>query len=450
MEKLVMENEMQKTLPILEVAWTRYAQLDAASVRRSGANYRLRSWITILGVLATSFAILTQIYFSDPNAESTPLGLIVKILFVTTPILASIFAAFTAKFYANGNWLIYRAAAEEIKKEIYIFRTILQKNTRRNAYLEKRIAQILRELFRNLAADLSFEKYEGSIPPHHNPADPNSDSGFSDLTGDEYFRFRVQNQLDWHNRKINQFKFERRSMTIYILTAGGLGAVFAAWGHGLSLWVAFTAAITAALIGWQELRRVDATIKNYSRVVLEMAILSDHWLNLIPEERTAAEFYTMVRTAEEVLWSQNIQYTKFMQEALQQADLEDDAGLVNRVIQASVDSAKQTKQAMADDIVGFTQASLQETEKQVDESFKSVLGTLAEEASSEIVQLEIEALSKAVTGVMETIGDKASSFSASLSELVEEFANVEIGRDTKKEELNAILLRFPKTGDVKG
>jgi hypothetical protein len=449
-EEPAMEIEASKTTPILNIAWTRYAHLDSASVRRSRANSRLRFWIILLGVLATLFAILTQIFFSGPDAEDSVSGLIVKILFVTTPILASILAAFTAKFYANGNWLLLRSAAEEIKKEIYIFRTILQKNAGRRAQLEKRLAQIQRGLFRSLAADFSFEDYQGSIPPHHNPDDPNSDPGFNDLSGDEYYRYRLQNQLNWHNKKINTYKYERRSMTIFVLAAGGLGSVFAAWGGGLSLWVALTAAITAALIGWQELRRVDATIRNYSRVVVELTILSDHWLNLEQEERSPVEFYKMVRSTEEILWSQNVQYTKFMQEALQESDLDEEASLINRVINESLNSAERTKKAMADEIADFTKETLEEDEQIIEETLSSTLGSLAEEASSELVQQELAAMGEAVTGTAENVVEKVSAASSSLADSIKEIVHGDIGRDTPKEELNTILASLPKTNDVKG
>jgi hypothetical protein len=449
-EEPAMEIEAPKPTPILMTAWSKYAHLNAASVRRSGANFRFRYWIIVLGVLATLFAILTQIFFSAPDADKTAPGLIVKIMFVTTPILASVLAAFTAKFYANGNWLILRSAAEEIKKEIYIYRSIMQKKAQRRSILEKRLEQIQRGLFRSLAADFSFEKYDGPIPPSYKPDDPDSDPGFSDLTGDEYFRYRLKNQLDWHNRKINQYKYERRSMTIYILAAGGLGSVFAAWGGGLSLWVALTSSITAALIGWQELRRVDTIIRNYSRVVVELTILSDHWLNLEQEERTPAEFYKMVRDTEEVLWSQNVQYTRFMQEALQESDLNKESALINRVINESLNSAERTKQAMTDEIVEFTKETLQENEQIIEETLSEALGSLAEEASSELVQKELEAMRKAVTGMAENAVEKVSTVSISLADSIKGLVHGDIGRDTPSEELNTVLASLPTTNDVKG
>jgi hypothetical protein len=158
----------------------------------------------------------------------------------------------------------------------------------------------------------------------------------------------------------------------------------------------------------------------------------------------------MVRSCEDVLWAQNMEYIKSMQEALKEADLEAEAGLVNRVIKESVDSAERTKQAMADTIVEQTTETLQKTEKQIDETFKAVVGSLAEEASSELVQKELEAMSKAATEMVQNAVAKLSSLSSSLQDIAKEFAHVDIGRDTTKEQLNAILARYPKSNDVKG
>lgn len=443
-----MENEAPKAAPILEIAWTRHANLDLAADRRTKAFYNIRKWITVLGVLATLFAILTQLFFAE--GKTSFLGVIVKLMFIATPVLASIFAAFATKFYSNGAWIIYRAGAEEIKKEIYFYRTILQRNKTRRAYLEKRLGEIQRQLFRSLSGEFAFEGYEGPLPSHYNPENPNSDPGFHDLTGDEYFKYRLEHQLAWHNDRVNKRKRERRRMTIFILTAGGLGAILAVLPSVFSLWVAFTASITAALIGWQELRKVDDTIKNYSKVVMELTLLYDHWQNLEPEERTSAEFYKMVRACEDVLWSQNVEYTKSMQEALAESSLEQEASLINRVIKESVESADRTKQMMRDSVVDFTRETLQKTEEKAEETFKAALGSLAEEASSEIVQKELEAMSKAATGLVENVVEKASGFTSSLAGIAKEFAHIAIGRDTTKEELNAILARFPKSNDVKG
>lgn len=449
--------ETPKTAPILNIAWTRVAALDAMSKRRSAGHYRTRRWIGVLGVLATLLAIVIDL-LERADTMGGLLGLALKVLFVATPVLASIVAAVASRKYSNGDWLITRAGAEEIQKEIYFYRTILQKKKSRRSYLEKRLAEIQRHIYGGLNGEFSFESYTGPIPPNYDPEDPTSDPGFDDLTGEEYFKYRLESQLAWHNKEINEYKTERDRLTVLILIAGGLGTVFAAWGQvgngasafSLSIWVALTASITAALVGWQELRNIDVIVRNYSKVVLELTVLYDHWMNLEPEERTNAEFYRMVRGCEDVLWAQNTEYIKSMQEALRDNSLEAEASLVNRVIRESVESAARTKQAMEDSLVQYTQDTMGEMEHKVDETFQNVLGSLAEEASSEIVRQELEAMRESVTESVENVKERASAFVASLREIQDEYAQVEIGKETPKDDLNAILARYPKTSDVKG
>ena len=450
MKEPVTETETPKTAPILEIAWLRHADLDLAASRRTKAFYDIRKLIAWLGVLATLFAILTQLpLFSQQSLQ----GLVVRIFFVAIPVLASIFAAFATKFYSNGAWLIYRAGAEEIKKEIYIYRTVLPKDKTRRDYLETRLGEIQRQLFRSLGGEFAFEGYKGSLPPHYKKDDPNSDPGFNDLSGDEYIQYRLKHQLDWHNNRINQRKRERRWMTIYVLAFGGLGALLAALGNQvlqLALWVALTASITAALLGWQELRKVDDTIKNYSKVVMELTILYNHWQNLEPEERTANEFELIVRSCERVLWSQNREYIRAMQEALQEADLEKEASLINQLVKESAESAERAKETMRQNILETSQEFLADTEQRFDETAKTVLGSLAEEASSEIVQKELEAMGQAITDAAENVMQRVSGFAAALAQSAQDYAHVNIGKDTDKEELNTILASLPKTNDVKG
>src|SRR6266498_1954040 len=442
MKEPVTEAETPKTAPILAVAWMRQANLDLAAGRRTAAFYRIRTWIAWLSVLATLFAILTQqpLFLKPTLPAAIIAGLIVKGLFVIAPIIASVFAAFAAKYYSNGSWLIYRAGSEEIKKEIYFYRTILQKDPTRRAYVEKRLGEIQRQLFRSLGGEFAFEGYKGPLPPNYDKNDPNSDPGFHDLTGDEYFKYRLQHQLNWHNGKVNQRKLWRRWMTIAILSIGGLGALLAALAargdSTLALWVALTSSVTAALLCWQELRKVDDTIKNYSKVVLELTILSDHWENLEPEERTEVEFYKMVRACEDVLWAQNVEYVRSMQEALKDYDTEKEASLVNQVIKDSVASAERTKESLRETFVEQGQEFLAQTEQQFNETTKAVLGSLAQEASSEIVQKELEAMSNAITDAGDNIIERTSAFLESLTQVSQDFSHVEVGKDTSKEELN--------------
>lgn len=455
-EETAKEPETPKRDPILELAWQNYADLDLAADRRTQGFYKLRKWIAWLGIIATLFAILTQQFFLKLDIPNPPfkyyalVGLGFKVLFIAVPIIASAFAAFATKFYSNGSWLIYRAGSEEVKKEIYIYRTILPKDKSRRDYLEKRLGEIQRKVYSNLGGEYALEPYKGPLPASYKANKPNSDPGFHDLSGDEYVAYRLKHQLDWHNNKIVQRRQERSAMTIAILAAGAVGAMLAALGGFLAIWVALSASATAALLGWQELKKVDEIIKNYSKVVLELSIIHNHWQNLEPGERTPQEFETMVLGCERVLWTQNREFIRSMQAALRQADLEKDAALINEIIQESVDSTQRAKEKVQGNIIETTKGFLADSEQLLDETSQQVLGTLAAEASSEVVQEELAAMGQAITETAENLVGRVSGFAAALAQSAQDYAHVNIGKDTDKEELNTILASLPKTNDVKG
>jgi hypothetical protein len=73
---------------------------------------------------------------------------------------------------------------------------------------------------------------------------------------------------------------------------------------------------------------------------------------------------------------------------------------------------------------------------------------------SDLVQKELDAMSQAVTEVagsmIERASTETSSFIASLTKVAQDYAHVDVSRDTSKEELNQILASYPKTGELKG
>jgi hypothetical protein len=443
-----METKSQQIPPILEVAWTEFGQLGNASGKRAKAYNNLRKAIATFGVLATLFAILSVKY----PANFPVIGaLILKLFLIASPILASALAAYVNKFFYSGDWLITRAGSEEILKEIYVYRTILQNSPTRRVWLEKRLGEIQRSVYRGMNGELIMDAYTGVLPPppRFNADDPNSDPGFHDLSGEEYFKYRLQDQLNWHVMRVNQRQNERIRLQVLIIGSGIAGALLAAFGGELTLWVALAASFTATFIGWQELRNLDVVVRNYSKVIVELRIISDHWRNLEAEERTQSEFNKMVRSTEEILWSQNVEYIKAMQEALKESDLEKEAGLINRVIQEQSDSDQRRKQSIEDGVVEQTKTSMEDSNETISETFKEALGSLAEEASSELVQAELASMQAAIQDALKNVTER-TGFSSSLKAIETEFKDVQIGSNTPMSVLNDLISRYPKTTDAKG
>lgn len=434
----------QNTNPILELAWKKFAQYDAASVKRTSAFNALRKWILALGILATLFAILATVY---PGTFPATGAVILKILLVLSPIIASGLAAYTNQYFSAGDWLVTRAGAEEVLKHIYLYRTILKDNPRRREWLEKKLAKIQRSVYNGMNGELVMDTFKGDVPPmpRFNPKEPGNDTGFHDLSGDEYLKFRLENELNWHIKKVNEKQRERKNLQRLIYISAGAGAALAAFGDsGLAIWVALTASFTSAFLGWQQLKNLDLVVRNYSKIIIELTIISDHWKNLDAEERTPSELYRMVNSTEEILWSRNVEYIKAMQEALKESNLDDEASLIKRVIQEQRESDQASQQAREDSIIRFTKKKIDEASEKLEETFDNSLGKLAEEARSEIVQAELAAMREAVQNFAENISTKLG-ISSSLDSIAEEYREVEISGKTPQGVLNDIISRYPKT-----
>ena len=396
--------------PLLERAWRQHADFDLAADKRSRRFYTLRKWIAWLGILTVLLAILVQGIFPLPLDTAEPpfryyavLGLAVKVLFILTPIVASALAALALRrLAADGSFLVYRAGAEQVKKEIFLYRTVLPKDASRGAYLERRLDEIRTDVEHNLGRKPDAATYKGPLPLsaykkgskqiRHGGADP----GYHDLSGEDYVTYRLKDQLDWHRDKIAQRGRERLVLTVGVLAAGALGALLAAFGGFLAIWVALTASITAALLGWQELKKTDQVIKNYSRVILELDILYSHWQGLEREERTQAEVERIVLGCENVLWTQNREYVRAMQSALNPADLEKDAALIKKILRETKETARRAGEKVLGNIKEAGRDVLDDTGQRVvyEKFMQDALRPVAEEGSLESILRELEAMVK--------------------------------------------------------
>ena len=446
--------ETENKTPILEVAWRKFAQYDDTSVKRTASFTLLRRSILIFGVLATLLSILTTLY---PDEFPRTGLLILKILLVASPIISSVLAAIGNEYYSTGDWLVARAGAEEILRDIYLYRTILKTNPKRREWLEKRLARVQRSVFRGMNGELVMETFKGKLPPkpRFNPEEPGNDDGYHDLSGDEYFKYRLENELRWHEKKVVVKQQERFRLQVTIYLSGALGAIigaFATFGDSysnLAIWVALTAALTSAFSVWQQLKNNEQIVRNYSKVIMELNIISDHWKNLEAEERTQTEVNRMVRATEDVLWSRNVEYIKAMQEALRDSSLDKEAELINKVIAEQKQADEQFRQSLTDATVNQVSENLENVQEALSEQFEEILGELAKEASSDVVQAELAAMREALQDFGEQVAQRFG-LSTSLQEIQEEYKDVEVSSNTPREVLNNLLSRYPKTAEVKG
>lgn len=443
-----MMTNSENAAPILVSAWKLFGQLSSVASRRSKAHLRLRRWIAVFGVLATLFAIL-----SEQSPEGTPeiIKWILKLLLIAAPLLASAMAAFTNKFFGSGDWLIARAGAEEVLKEIYVYRTIAAKS-KRSKYLEDRLAAIQRDILHDMGGEFVVADYQGNLPPtsRFRPGEPDSDPGFHDLSGEEYVKYRLEKELKWHTAEVVKRQRDRVRLQVLILSSGVIGAILAALGGSFSLWVALAATMTTTFSGWQELRNVEKIIRSYSQVVVDLRILSNRWHNLSDSDRNdKQEIKKIFKLTEAALWNQNMEYIRAMQEGLQKSNLEDEAEPVNTIVENQIKSTEQIKEKTQTTIVTETTKAIVAAEEVITDAVEDAVGELAAEAASDLVQAELASMSSAFQESLENFADSIG-LTPALKKIEEEFSGVEIDRNTPRSVVNDLISRFPKTPEVKG
>jgi hypothetical protein len=321
-----MEEKPKYRLPILEVAWTRYAEYDAAAQKRKNRHYSLRKWVAYISVLATVFAILSVVFPQYFPTLGDQWQDVIRYILIVLPILSATLAAFTSKFYPGTDWLVLRAGAEQIMREIYLFRTTMkQKTDKQRLDFETRLKEIQAQVYTGLNGEMVLDPYTGPLPPVHDNGRPRTDEGFEDLSAATYYKLRVEDQLKWHRGRVNRMHVKRVMWQVGILFMGAVGSFLAAVGGELAIWVALATAITTAMIGWQEIQNLDMTVRNYSKVILDLNSIATHWQQLDDNDRAKKkEFHAMVNETESVLWNQNLEYIKAMQEAYENAKDEEE------------------------------------------------------------------------------------------------------------------------------
>ncbi len=348
--------------PLLETAWRRYAVLDANANAVQKQYMRLRRFMAVLGVLAVLFAVLVDNFTA---IVPTIVGIILRVLLILTPILISVIAAFTNRFQQGQKYLSYRAAAEGILKEIYTYRTANKNAANRNTLLSNRLASIQRDLFRGAGGELVLTEYKGDVPPYYYPDDERSDPGFTDLEGEEYLVYRLEDQLLWHTKKNLELQRDRKLIQWSILAFGGVGAFLAAWGGNLAIWVAFTASIASALIGWEELRGLDMRVGNYSQVILELSIIRDWWLTLRDTGPSNEDAAQLAIKTEKVLYDQNLEWVSAMRKALAEAE-GDEAELVEHMIEEGQKATEQLEEKLFTEVEELYDEGLGEAVERVE------------------------------------------------------------------------------------
>jgi hypothetical protein len=312
---------------VLMQAWEHFADYDFNATLQQRRFDRLQLAILILGLAGTALAIGQQVYAPrdgsgkltrmDANGNRLLVWWGVHQLLIIIPILLTVLVTAASRFKQGSKWLLLRAGAEAIKREIYRYRArAMYYKDDAEQQLSQKVEDITRRTMRtevNTSALAPYNKAHG-FPPYMNAA-AGGDDGFSYLTPDRYVELRLGDQLNYFHRRA--VRLERELKALYWLTfvIGGLGAYLAAIEQ--QAWIALTTAIVAALGTYLAYKQTESSLMKYNQVATDLANVKAWWTALSAEEQARPQnIDSLVEHTEQVLQSESDGWVQQMQNAL--------------------------------------------------------------------------------------------------------------------------------------
>ena len=296
---------------VLRLAWQRFGALDRAAIRQQKDFGSVQGWILVLGVIVVAMSVLHSV--GQANHWD---GLVAQLRYalIVVPICVSALIVIGNRFSPGKRWVLLRAAAEALKREIYRYRVRPQRAPADGAR-EKRLQQAMEDITRRLARtevnSMGMPLYTGDIPPADAVA--RGDDGLSLLGTDRYVRLRLSDQLAYYGNKTARLDKQASSWQLVAIVVGALGTLLAALGGDWVSWVALTSAMASAAMAYLGYKQFETTLTSYNQTATDLQNLLAWWTALLPDEQADPENVDkLVTTTEKVLadeqdgWAQNM------------------------------------------------------------------------------------------------------------------------------------------------
>ncbi|MGC2635644.1 MAG: DUF4231 domain-containing protein [Acidobacteriaceae bacterium] len=294
---------IQKPRDVLADAWSRYDDLDRAAIGKQNLFRWTQGWVLLLTVFATLVAIVTTRTWKwiPTSAHLRWIGSFnpLHVLMLIIPIVISILVGFNARFREGNKWILLRAAAEAIKREIFRYRT------RSGAYSAAKSRQVLASStlaanIKDITGNLIQSEVNRSSLPEPKPEDAKTESPavqllrakkeaeqkarLQFLTPSQYLTERIDNQIHYFEKKTRKLYWQMKLLNGFILVIGGLGTFLAAVHK--EVWVALTTALATAITNKLDIDQTENSLVQYNMALTALRNIETWWKGLSPWERT--------------------------------------------------------------------------------------------------------------------------------------------------------------------
>jgi hypothetical protein len=277
--------------PLLTDAWQQFANFDSAASEKSRGFRRMRQLILWVGVIAVTFAVISSAA-TPANIGAFYSGLFagaaldswvfftdgaLHVIALTVPIVSSVLLAGANRFYPGEDWLALRGGAEDIKKEIFRYRSQVPPyhEQDRTEKLAEVVAETGNKAMRDNVKKQDFKPYEGQLPPPNALAE--GDDGFTLLTGETYLNTRLLDQLGFYQNRINRLYRDIRRWQWIIYASGGVGTLLGLLG--LDAFIAIATSIGAGLASYLEMIQAEDTLRGYNETAQILRGIQAEWLS---------------------------------------------------------------------------------------------------------------------------------------------------------------------------
>jgi len=272
---------------ILKEAWDRFLLYDKNASRIQSCFKREQFWILFLGVFVTILTLTkTQLLNDEIIERNFFIDELLQYLIILLPITISVLTAAANRLKKGNKWVLLRAGAEAIKREIFRYRvfeeTIAIKEPTALSWKERlanKMNQISDKLVKTevnmMALSPVEEKDRQKLKTYYGDY-------LSLLEPDDYIKDRIENQYGFYESKTKALerKLKRLYWLIYII--GGLGTLLAA--AGFQLWVALTTTLAGTITTFLQYQQVENTLMIYNQAATNLSNIKAWWLAL-PDEK---------------------------------------------------------------------------------------------------------------------------------------------------------------------
>ncbi len=326
----ILSAQLHRSSEGLDSAWNWYDDLDKAAICIQDSFSNMQNWLLILSVIATLLAIAWKVSLPwgylgpEVTAFAVKYGpayrLLLKWVVILVPITISVLTAMNNRFRAGNKWILFRAAAEAIKREIFRYRAQAGvysdeqcKQSSRDSKLASKVKDITESLFKGEVNKTNVVRKEKQ-PAEREDKQLAGRSSF--LTADDYITQRVQDQINYFLKKTRKLDRRLRFMHTAILIFGAVGTFLAA--IGVPIWVALTTTVATVLTTKLEIDQVENSLVQYNVALTSLRNVASWWSSLSPWERSRRRnIDVLVDQSEKILEGEMAGWVQQMQSTLE-------------------------------------------------------------------------------------------------------------------------------------